>query len=215
MDAKGQPPLKADFKPAVKVLSRKPQPKIISKNDPTAGAGSSILNDEDDSEEEARKQQALIFAERQAKAQKEREEKQRKYAEAREKIFGTPEQALDNTASRTVSSRGGSNTAIPNNRNSSRRGWGRGARDRGDSQNTSSADQSPSRPTSQSKQLYDPTYSAKPTSAYVQKREASANENSSRPSTPAEGQSIRAPRGPDGSGRGGFGFANRGSKTQP
>lgn len=215
LNAKGQPPLKADFKPAVKVLSRKPQPKVLSKNDPTTGVASLNLEEDDDSEEEARKRQELTFAERQAKAQKEREEKQRKYAEAREKIFGSTDVASDSVGSRTISPRGGSNITVQNSRNSSRRGRGRGGRDRNDSQNTSSADPSPSRPASQSKQLYDPTYSPKPTSIYLQKREAPANENSSRPSTPAEGQPIRAPRGPDGSGRGGFGFANRGGKTQP
>ncbi|KAF2234637.1 hypothetical protein EV356DRAFT_532687 [Viridothelium virens] len=214
LHSKGQPPLKADFKPAVKVLSRKPQPKILHKNDSTAGLASLTLDDEDDSEEEARRQQEMTLVERQAKTQKEREEKQRKYAEVREKIFGTPDAGSDTAGGQSPSPRGGANLVGQTNRNSSRRGRGRTGRDRDDSQNTS-ADQSPARPTSQSKQLFDPTYSPKPTSVYVQKREAIGVEIASRPGTPAEGQPTRAPRGPDGSGRGGFGFANRGSRNQP
>ncbi|KAI9656881.1 MAG: hypothetical protein M1821_003520 [Bathelium mastoideum] len=213
LNAKGQPPLKGEFKPAVKVLSRKPQPKILSKSDPAVGVANLVLDEEDDSEEEARKQQAMTFAERQAKAQREREEKQRKYAEVREKIFGNTDVASSSSASRTGSPRGGSTGASQGSKSSSRRGRGRGGRERGDSQN-SSADQSPSRPASRGKQLFDPTYSPKPTSIYVQKREATGSENSSRPTTPAEGQPIRAPRGPDNSGRGGFGFANRGGGLQ-
>ena len=214
LNAKGQPPLKAEFKPAVKVLSRKPQPKILPKTDTAAGVATLTLDDEDDSEEEARKQQAMTFAERQAKAQREREEKQRKYAEAREKIFGTPDNASNTSTSRAVSPRG-SNAISQSNKSSGRRVRGRGGSSRADSQNSSSADQSPSRPGSQGKQLFDPTYSPKPTSFYVQRREAAGTETSSRPTTPAEGQPIRAPRGPDGSGRGGFGFAGRGGRLQP
>ena len=216
LSAKGQPPLKSDFKPAVKVLSRKPQARILrAKNDPTDGVASLTLDDEDDSEEEMRKQQELTFAERQAKAQKDREEKQRKYAEVREKIFGTSDAGSDRAVNRPVSPRGGQSTTSQNSKIANRRGRGRGGRDRGDNQNNSSTDQSPSRPISQGKQLFDPTYSPKPTSIYVQKREVISNENTSRPSTPGDGQPIRAPKGPDGSGRGGFGFVNRGDRTQP
>lgn len=215
LDAKGQPPLKAEFKPAVKVLSRKPQSKMAPVNDAAAGIASLALEDEDDSEEEARQQQAMTFAERQAKAQREREEKQRKYAEAREKIFGAPDGASNTPTSRTVSPRGGSNAAGQRNKTSGRRVRGGGGSNRSDSQNPSSTDQSPSRPGSQGKQLFDPTYSPKPTSIYMQKRDAAGADNSSRPTTPGEGQPIRAPRGPDGSGRGGFGFAGRDGRLQP
>ncbi|KAI9700187.1 MAG: hypothetical protein M1820_006855 [Bogoriella megaspora] len=213
LKAKEQPPFKAEFKPAaVKVLSRKPQPKILSKNDPTAGVAVLSLEDEDDSEEEARKKREMTFAERQAKAQQEREEKQRKYNEAREKIFGAAGTGTESAPTRTVSPRGGSN-AVSQSSKTGRRGRGRGGRDRGDSQPSSSADQSPSRPTGQNKQLYEPGYSPKPSSTYLQKREARGPDSQSRPSTPAEGEPIRSPRGPDGSGRGGFGFANRGNRA--
>lgn len=76
-------PLKDEIKPAVKVLSRKPTPAPkIARKDGT-------LDDEDDSEEEARKKAELDFEERKRRAKIEREEKQRKYDEARARIMGT------------------------------------------------------------------------------------------------------------------------------
>ncbi|KXL46136.1 hypothetical protein M433DRAFT_157161 [Acidomyces richmondensis BFW] len=89
LEAQGVVPLKQDFKPHVKVLSRKPKP-TIAKKDATQGVGQLSLDDEDDdSEEEARKKQKADFEERQRKAKIEREEKERRYAEARERIMGS------------------------------------------------------------------------------------------------------------------------------
>ena len=70
------------------------------------------------------------------------------------------------------------------------------------------------RPDSQSgtRELFDPNYTPKPGSVTLQKR---GTETSSGHITPrADEQVIRAPKGPDGSGRGGFGFANRGGKVR-
>lgn len=53
------------------------------------------------------------------------------------------------------------------------------------------------------RQLYDPNESIKPDNLRIQKKEA----------TPNEIQPIREPKGPDASGRGGFGFAPRGGRS--
>ena len=70
-------PLTSDFKPAMKVLSRKPPPGKVG--DPSRALGDLSVADEEDSEEEERRRKAESLAERQARAQKEREEKQRRY----------------------------------------------------------------------------------------------------------------------------------------
>lgn len=198
--AKGDAPLSSEFKPAMKLLSRKPTPQIAKKNDTTAGIAGLHLEDEDDSEEEARKKNAASLAERQAKAQKEREEKQRKYNEVRERLFGSSTQ--EEAPSRESQSPA---------RNS--RGKGRGGRDRNNSQPTSSADQSPARGAGRGgRALYDPTYSAKSNSMFLQRKDASESGTQVAPKTTLQ-QPIRTPRGPDGSGRGGFGFAPRGDRT--
>jgi hypothetical protein len=59
------------------------------------------------------------------------------------------------------------------------------------------------------RELYDPGYAPKP-GFNIQKRVEPAGQPGNQPGTPREeDQIIRAPRGPDGSGRGGFGFARR------
>jgi hypothetical protein len=63
-----------------------------------------------------------------------------------------------------------------------------------------------SRGSQHQRDLYDPSYIPRPESSYMQRR---AENGYSSPSLRATDiQPIRAPRGPDGSGRGGFGFAN-------
>ncbi|KAF2813258.1 uncharacterized protein BDZ99DRAFT_252294 [Mytilinidion resinicola] len=200
LEAKNNVPLKSTFKPSVTVLSRKPPPKVLSRNDATSGMGGLKLDDDEDSEEEARKRRAESVAEQRVRTQREREEKQRKYNEVREKLFGTsatPAEESQGRASPSRQSRG--------------KGKGRGGRD---SQPSSSNDQSPARAgNNQRRQLYDPAYSIKPNSVYIQKKEAADSGPGSRPATPNELQPIREPRGPNSSGRGGFGFAPRGGAT--
>ena len=194
MDSRNDVPLKSEFKPAVKVLSRKPAPTVVARTDPVSGLEQLTLEDDDDDEDDANKK-TLTMEERQLRAQKEREEKQRKYKEVREKLFGTSE------PSSGVTSPG--NITPPASR-------GQGDRSRGKSR--ASRDSRPSSSTgNRSRQLYDPNYTAKPDSIYVQKKETYTS--GSGLSTPAEELIIREPRGPDGSGRGGFGFANRGGKA--
>ncbi|KAL1306861.1 hypothetical protein AAFC00_005512 [Neodothiora populina] len=181
----------ADFKPIVTVLSRKPQSAKTTKQSGSS-TPAAVLDDGDDSEEEERKRREVDFLERQRKATIEREEKQRKYAEVRQRLFGSPAPSSPNRDS---------SAALQNrnfdSRNSSRRGRARGGKD----SRPSSAAHSPAQVTPPQKQLFDPAYTSKPAS------------QSPRPRPPREEQPIRAPRGPDGSGRGGFGFAPRGGRS--
>lgn len=196
-------PIQPTFKPQVKLLSRKPPPQILSPNGASAGIAGLRIDDDDDSEEERRKEAEESFAERKARADKERAEKERRYKEARERLFGssTPDSSDSRGASPNKSVRG----------KGRRRGGGGGR----DSQPPSN-EQSPARqPAGQAgaKQLYDPGYTPKPDSIYIQRREAGRG---SRPGTPSDlQQPIREPRGPPAIGRGGRGFAPRGNRTGP
>lgn len=192
LDTKGDVPLKSEFKPSVKVLSRKPIPKIAAR-DAAGGIAGLTLDDEDDSETEARKRNEASLAERQRKAQIEREEKQRKYAEVRERLFGSAG-SRDASESPALSSRSPTGGQTRGSRK------GRSQVGRG-SQPESSAEQSPARQSNQ-KQLYDPDYKPK-----------NRGEDSPRSTAPKKDQPIRMPKGPDSSGRGGFGFATRGARS--
>ena len=156
------------------------------------------LADEDDSEEEARKKNEASLAERTRKAAQEREEKQRKYAEVRERLFGSAT-SRESSASPSGTSR---SPAGGDSKRASRRGRGHGARG---SQPVSSTEQSPARASGQSKQLFDPNYTEKP--------QAQAGRETLRLLSNKEDQPVRMPKGPDSSGRGGFGFAARGGRS--
>lgn len=195
LQARDAVPVASTFTPNVTVLSRKPPPQVLSRTGATDGIGGLRLEDDDDSEEERRKKAEESFAERKVRAEKERAEKERKYAEAREKLFGSP-------APSTSDSRG----ASPGKQIRGK-GRGRGGRDKSRSSN----EQSPAR-AANSARLYDPSYSMKPNSVYIQKKDSSG----SRPGTPNDiQQPIREPRGPQPIGRGGRGFAPRGNHAGP
>ena len=156
------------------------------------------IEDDDEDEDDESKKKSMTMEERQAKAQKEREEKQKKYEEVRERLFGGSGSASSVTSPGTVTPpvmRGGGDKG---------RGKSRGLRE--NSRPSSSSNNS-----NKTRQLFDPNYNPKPDSVYLQKKEGQSS--GSRPSTPAEESIIRSPRGPDGSGRGGFGFADRGGKA--
>jgi len=181
-------PLKTEFKPALKVLSRKP---AVQKIDPITGLAKLTLDDGDDEEEQ--KKATPTPEELRLQAQRQREEKQRKYEEARARIMGT---GSGSSSPRTSTPPAGQEDGRGS------RGKGRGRDNRAENR----------RPNSQSgtKELFDPGHTPKP-GVSIQKRSGEG----SRPgtSTPrAEEQILRTPKGPDGSGRGGFGFANRGGK---
>lgn len=160
------------------------------------------LNDEeDDSEDEANKPPELTPEERQAKALRDLEEKQRKYEEVRERLFGSP--------SASGASSPGSTTPPRQHHGGEGRGKGKsrgGGRDRREKRDSSAA-------SGKSRQLYDPNYSAKPKSQYLQRdKQQTAAESYDRDQQSPRQQPTRSPRGPDGSGRGGFGFSSRGAR---
>lgn len=178
-------PLKSEFKPAMKVLSRKPEKKLV---DNVEGIGQLNIDDDDESEDENKKHE-LTAEERREKAQREREEKQKKYEEVRQKLFGNDQFSSAPTASgpKKKSSR---NTSPSRNQ----------------SKNKNSKDSRPSSSASnKTGRLYDPNDTGKPGVSSVLRRETRAEPN--------ELQPIRSPRAPDNSGRGGFGFAPRGGKS--
>ena len=165
-------------------------------------------NEESSEDEEERKAKEVSLAERQAQAVRDREEKQRKYEERRQELFGTPsssgnnsntsQQHLNNTNTRSGTSTPssltppGSRSATPNR--GGRGKGGRGGRGPGaPGSNPSTRNQSRG---SQHRELYDPSHTPKPNREDVQ-----------RIRTP-DIHPIRAPRGPDGTGRGGFGFSS-------
>jgi hypothetical protein len=182
-------PLKTEFKPALKVLSRKP---VVQKVDPVSGLAKMTLDDEEDEEEQNK--DTPTPEQVRLEAQRQRDEKQKRYEEARARIMGT------NSGSSTPQT---VTPPIVQEDGKGNRGKGRG-RDNG---------QDNRRPDSQPgpKELFDPNYTPKP-GVSIQKRNGEASRLGA--SIPrAEEQVIRAPKGPDGTGRGGFGFANRGGKT--
>lgn len=190
LQARDTTPIAEPWKPQLKVLSRKPDAPI--------NLGGLKLQDDDDSEEEERKKAEAAFAERKARADAERIEKQRKYAEARERIFG-------NATAGTASSESSPTREVSSTTRG--RGHGRtGSKPRGrvnDDRNNGAA-QSPARVSMRSQQqLFDPYSAGKPVVAEERARTPRAN---------ADNMPIRMPKGPDGSGRGGFGFATRGGR---
>lgn len=159
---------------------------LLSRKPPTIAKKGADGDDDEDSEEERRKKRESEFEERQRKAKVEREEKQKRYAEARERIMGASKPTI--ASSSRESSQGRDNNRRPRGKlNGNRR-----------SQPQSSAEQSPAPSGTTEQQLFDPEEMApRP------KREPSNT-------TPKEDQPLRQPRGPDNSGRGGFGFGRRG-----
>jgi cobalamin biosynthesis Mg chelatase CobN len=188
--ARDNVPLKSEFKPALKVLSRKPAPKVIQRIDPVTGLAKMSLEEEEDEDEQKKDQPSP--EELRLRAQREREEKQKRYDEARARILGT-----------TSGTSSPGTTTPPTEETKSNRSRGRG-RGNGRHENP--------RPGSQSsnKELFDPNYTPKP-GVTIQKRNGEGSRSGQ--STPRdEDQVIRAPRCPDASGKG-FGFANRGGKA--
>ncbi|KAK4132412.1 hypothetical protein BT67DRAFT_385805 [Trichocladium antarcticum] len=201
-------PLATPFKPAVKVLSRKPAPKMIARRDPITGLEQLTLQDDDEDEAEQKKQETPEEIRR--RQQRELQEKQRRYEETRAKIFG------ESNPSSGQSTPG--NVTPPEGRSSHRgRGRGRGGgggggrgRDRDNGRQDRRQPANP-QPSSDTRELYDPSYSPKP-GYNIQRRGGASPQLGSRSGTPREeDQIIRAPRGPDGSGKG-FGFARRGAE---
>ena len=148
MKTQGVVPLKSEFKPTVKVLSRKPTSQTT--NGPP-GVDQLGLNEDDEDQDTTKT--ALTPEERMQKAQKEREEKQRAYEERRRELFGK-----DSSQSTSVSNK-------------------KGASPRNQSRNNRNNDSRPSSSTSiKTRQLFDPNESAKPENLRPQKKESQLRE---------------------------------------
>ncbi|KAG7131511.1 hypothetical protein HYQ45_009890 [Verticillium longisporum] len=193
VEATSNVPLASTFKPQVKVLSRKPPPTMARRVDPVTGAISqlSVRDDDDDDEAGGRAKAVQLTPEEiRARQQREREEKQKRYDEARAKIFG------ESNPSSGATSPAGAGTVTPPRPDA--RGGQRGGRGHDGGRRPGSRPETP-RSGAETRELYDPNFAPKPGNSPKDLQEQP------RPA-------IRAPRGPDGSGRGGFGFARRGSK---
>ncbi|KAM0503849.1 hypothetical protein ACHAP8_003091 [Fusarium lateritium] len=205
--------LTTPFKPQVKVLSRKP---VIAKRDAAAGMSGLSLDDDN----EPKKEVPLTPEEIRAKQKRDREEKQRRYEEARAKIFGESNPSSGTSSPGTVTP--------PKADGYTGRGRGRG---RGGHRNNETRQFDTRQPDNRGfdaprrmqnmsgsgRELFDPNHSPKPEQV-SQKRQPEFS-SPGRSTTPRDGQQqtqpqapIRAPKGPDGTGRGGFGFSQRGGK---
>lgn len=207
MSATSTVPLATPFKPAVKLLSRKPAPKMVSRKDPITGLEEMTLVDDDLDQDEAKEPQPTP-EEIRMRQQREHEEKQRRYEEARAKIFGESNPSSGQSTPGNVT---------PPQGGDSRRGRGGRGRGRGGYQNNNRPDDQSRRPvTTQppgTRELFDPSYTPKPGSGAQKRNGDGSPQTNSRSGTPRdEDQIIRTPRGPDASGRGGFGFPRRGGK---
>ncbi|KAH6998097.1 hypothetical protein BKA56DRAFT_664723 [Ilyonectria sp. MPI-CAGE-AT-0026] len=207
VEANASVPLANAFKPQVKVLSRKP---MIAKRDPVTGK---LIDDE----EEAKKEVQLSPEEIRAKQKRDREEKQRRYEEARAKIFGESNPSSGASSPGAVTPPRSDGHFAPRGRGRGRGGYrnnnenrqfdNRQFDNRQFDNRQFDAPRRPLNPSGSGRELYDPNFTPKPESSTAPRR-ANDNPNPSK----ADQNPIRAPKGPDGSGRGGFGFAQRGAK---
>ena len=205
-------PLKSEFKPPPILLSRKgpPTPPGTSTSLASGVNNLSLRDDSSSDDDSAKKAPQLTAEERKAQATKDRQDRQRKYEERREQLFGptsgasspndvTPPVSRSGTPSRGRGGRGrgGGNAASSRSHQQQQQQTVSGGRDK---EQTSGGSR---------REIYDPTYSPKPDSVYLQRKEKGVERND----LPATISPIRAPRNPDGSGRGGFGFGARGAKV--
>lgn len=223
LESRNVVPLRSEFKPPPILLSRK-GPIVHKPKPPTAGLKGLSLESSDDDDDEETKPRELTLAERQAQAAKEREEKQRRYEERRLELFGPASnnstqhhhhQNISGNSTPSSLTPPGSRSATPS-RGRGGRGGGR-ARGGGGGPPTSSnmtsrthsrGSGTQQRERERERELYDPAYVSRPPDSvgYIQNRRAENGNAGAMPSPSV--QPIRAPRGPDASGRGGFGFAN-------
>ena len=174
----------------MKVLSRKPTHKAAGVADLT-GIQQLNLEDDDDDDETDSGKTVMTLEERQQKALLDREEKQKKYEEVRQRLFGS--------GGSSDSQPRESSTSLPAQQNGAARGRSksRGGRDSRPSPSTGNG----------SRQLFDPNFTSKPDSTYVQKKE---NLSKSGSSTPVKQQIVRNPRNPsENAGKASLGFASR------
>lgn len=186
---------------------------------------SQLTIDDDDANE--KKEPQLTPEEIRAKQKRDLEVKQRRYDEARAKIFGESAPSSRGSSPGTVTPPRSDSRHSGQGRGRGRGGGGGGGRGSNSNNNFSDSRQADARrqniQSTAGRELYDPAYMQRP-DAMAQRRGAgggsgAGDSDHSGRGTPVrdehhqqQQQAIRAPRGPDGSGRGGFGFAQRGAK---
>lgn len=208
-------PLATPFKPAVKLLARKPAPRLVARRDPMTGLEKLTVQDDGEDEDGDAARNQPTPEEIRARQQRELDEKQRQYDEARAKIFGESRPSSGSSTPGTKTpprGSGGEGGGTGRGQGQKGRGRGRGRNEmRGHNRlETSERRQADGNQTAGARELYDPNYSPKP-GVSLQKRRDYASGSSS-PATREMEAIIRKPRGPDGSGPGGFGFAPRGTR---
>lgn len=156
-------------------------------------SGLQQLNLDDDEEDDENESGKIIMTleERQQKALLDREEKQKKYEEVRQRLFGSGGPSESQTGESSTPPLQAQQNGAARGRSKSR-----GGRDTRPSPSTGN----------RSRQLFDPNSNAKADPAYVQKKE---NPPTSGSSTPVKQQIVRSPRGPETTGKAGFGFFPR------
>lgn len=206
----------------MKLLSRRPTPA----RDPTTNMANLSLKDDEEDEQEAIRRHQIEAEARMREGKRLLEEKQKAYEEARRRIFGE-----DNKEDEGRQGQGrGANRGRGNRGNG--RGRGRGGNRRGDGRDSdTSRSATSSRSATPSGATRDQHRSNSSKSATPSEFNRNQHRQNSSPKPPsilqkpegAQGQrpgvksdngqaAIREPRGPDGSGRGGFGFSRRGAK---
>ncbi|KAF3481427.1 uncharacterized protein GIQ15_04186 [Arthroderma uncinatum] len=234
LESRSTVPIKSEYKAPMKVLARKPQ---SGGNKSASGLEGGVHglsigdNGDDDDDDFERRPGQLTYEERVAKAQKEREEKQRKYEEVRERLFGSSTPGSGNSSPGNVTPprqgqqqhQGGSEGKRKGRNNRSNTGGNRDGKERRERDNSNASGKASGR-------LYDPSYAPKANSSYLQRKEKEQTSSERdkelqsplaqhqtqpqlQPQSPAPQVPIRSPRGPDPSGRGGFGgFPSRGAR---
>ncbi|CCU81888.1 hypothetical protein BGHDH14_bgh06849 [Blumeria hordei DH14] len=190
--ARDNVPLKCEFKPALKVLSRNPAPRMVERLDPATGLSSLVLeNDHEDKESKAQP----TAGELKLKAQRDREEKQKRYDAARARILGSK----DSTSHENVLGNPlRSNDAVPAHRgNQKNKAGGRSYNNHEDPRLATQ--------TTNKGLLYDPNHTS---SAGVPA--SKRNGGGLRCAGREYNTIIREPRGPNESG---FGFSKRGGRS--
>ncbi|KAJ5217279.1 hypothetical protein N7468_010287 [Penicillium chermesinum] len=208
VETRSDVPLRQDIKPAVTLLSRRPQIATRTRQQPSIGidaatSGFSQLGlegEEGDSDEDTKNAEPTP-EERQAQALKNREEKQRKYEEVRERLFGS------NSANTSGASSPRSTTPPRQTQQGEGRGKGKG---RGGGRDYQKRDSSSTSSKSRHNNLFDPSSPGRSTGS-LQKRDRPQIERNDSDKQTAPHQPVRSPRGPDASGRGGFKL-NRGAR---
>lgn len=149
LQTQGIVPLKSEFKPQMKVLSRKP----AKANGGTDGAMGQLSLDDDDEDDEDSNKDVLSPEERFQKAQQEKQEKQKAYEERRRQLFGKDE---------------ASSMSKPNSKTSSPRNQSR-VKNSSESRPASAA-------SNKTRQLFDPSESVKPEHLRPQRKEPTNGE---------------------------------------